>query len=164
MEEEKSNSSPSSSPQVQANQNISQSTPTPPAKEKMPKKAKRAMWAGIIIISFVLVFVLLFVITPQVIAHVQNCSLNSIGYQNSCHPLAFILSTAGNIGSTYIGIPLVLIGASLILYAILYWKKVKNPGLISFLIALLIISIYLLTQLIQFFHFYNTIQKALAML
>ena len=139
MEEEKPNNDQSSS-QAQTNQDTSQLVP--PAKEKMPLKAKRAMWTGIIIVSLVLLFVIMFLIVPCVAARMQDCYPFAMSGKDACHGPFAGWAFLGIIGSIAIAAPLALVGASLIFYVILYRKKIQNPGLIAFLVALLAVSLF----------------------
>lgn len=142
MEEEKANSNLSPAPQeVQINQDTPQSAPISPAKEKMPKKAKRAMWVGIIIVSLVLLFVILFLIAPCIAARMQNCNAFAVGGKDTCHGPFAGWTFLGVIGSITIGAPLAVVGTSLIFYAILCRKKIQGAGLTAFLIALLTTSL-----------------------
>ena len=108
-----------------------------PAKEKMSKKEKRAVYIGISLISFVLIFVILTVITPIITSRVLDCQL--ILYGGCDFAAVFFL---GGIGSAIIGIPLALVGFSFLFYAFLSRKKIKNPGIMAFLIAFLTVSLF----------------------
>lgn len=104
----------------------------------MTTKDKTRMWVGIGLILFVTIFVILFVIIPIIVSKSEPCNMFSSyhGIKLCSFSGLFII---GLVGSFFVGIPLVIAGISLILYSILKWQKIKNPGLVTFYTILLII-------------------------
>lgn len=108
-----------------------------PAKPKMSKKEKRFMWAGVVFITPVVLFILFFVLLPHITALIKHCNIDFSGSSASCGSTnaAFVFLSIP-IG-IFIATPLAIIGSLFLLYSILSWKKIKSPGLTAFLSVLL---------------------------
>lgn len=135
---------PVMTPNVQAQEN--QKIPT----NKMSKVDKIRIWAGIGFIMFVVIFVFISVIVPNIIADKEPCNMfSSYGNIKMCSFGG--LYVWGLIGSFFLGVPFAIAGISFILYSIFHWKKVKNPGSATFLAIVLIILLLALLLFGAFF-------------
>lgn len=117
----------------------------------MSRANKVRLWIGISFIIIVVLFVLTTVIIPSTIARNEPCNMfSSYGDIKLCSFGGIYVW--GLVGSFFVGIPLTIIGLSLILYSILSWKKVKKPGVITLLITFLLIAITALTIFLALYY------------
>ena len=105
------------------------------AKEKMSKKEKTILRIGIGLIMFT-VFVAFISLGLPAILH---CIPSIDGGPKPCSNSVAALSLIGSVGLIYLGLPILLIGDAMILYSILSWKKVKDPGLMTLFIMVLFV-------------------------
>ena len=110
---------------------------------KMSKVDKIRIWAGICFILFVVIFVFISIVVPNIIAKKEPCNMFS-SYSNIKLCSFGGLYIWGLITSFFIGIPLVITGISFIFYSIFHWKKVKNPSFATFISVILVILLLIL--------------------
>ncbi len=117
-----------------------------PAQKKMPKKEKTIIWVGAGMVLFALLFALFFLALPNMLAAKDQCQLALGG--DACSYTWMVV--VGLPAFFAVGIPLIVVGLTLMLWAVLRWKKIKNPGLTAFLaIALLVVLLAVILLLLR---------------